>query len=331
LEIDLSITALFAAIRAVHFGACLLLFGVWVFDRLIAGPLNDSPDFSKHWLLITRLLISISLPLVVLSGAAWLGVNAINMSGLPPGLALRGDILRIVLTDTHFGRLWEIRAMLFGAALIIWIPALIVASSSRLRPGLVWTSLLLSGAVAGSLAWAGHGLTGEPMRWHLLADVIHILIAGFWPVGLLPLALILWKLGRTKNGIPIARIVRRFSVTSLTSVALLMITGLVNSWVLVGSVSDLVSTTYGRVLIAKVVLFFAIIGLGAVNLIHLKPRLSVDLSEGTSQPGLAATRRLQLNVMIELALSVAIFLLVGLLGLLPPAMEAMLHQHHHHG
>ena len=84
-------------------------------------------------------------------------------------------------------------------------------------------------------------------------------------------------------------------------------------------------------LIAKIVLFFATIGLGAVNLIHLKPRISVDLSEGTSDAGLAATRRLQFNVMIELGLSIAIFLLVGLLGLLPPAMEAMLHQHHHHG
>ena len=329
MDIDPSTMALFTATRAVHFGACLLLFGVWVFDRLIAGPLNDAPNVSKHWLPITRWLVFISLPLVFLSGAAWLGFNAINMSGLPPSLALRGDILRIVLTDTHFGHLWEIRAMLFGAAFIASIAALIVPNASRLRSPLIWTSLLLSGTVAGSLAWAGHGLTGEPMRWHLLADVIHVLITGFWPVGLLPLVLVMGKLERAKHWTSIARIVRRFSIMSLTSVTLLMITGLVNSWILVGSISAFVSSAYGWVLLAKVVLFFAMIGLGAVNLIHLRPRLSIDLSEGTGQPGLAATSRLRFNVMIELAICVAIFLLVGLLGLLPPAMEAMLHQHHH--
>ena len=237
--------ALFAATRAVHFGACLLLLGVWVFDRLIARPLNDTPVLSKHWLPITRTLISISLPLVLLSGTAWLGFNAINMSGLPPSQALRGDILHIVLTDTHFGHLWEIRAMLFVAALIASIPTLIVPSSSRLRRPFIWTSLLLSGAVAGSLAWAGHGLTGEPMRWHLFADLVHIVITGFWPVGLLPLVLMLWKLRQAANWTPVAQIVRRFSVMSLTSVALLLITGLVNGWVLVGSFSDLFSTTYG--------------------------------------------------------------------------------------
>jgi len=331
MDLDLSTTALFAATRAVHFGACLLLFGVWVFDRLITGPLNDSQDLSKQWRSITRWLILLALPVSLLSGAAWLGLNAINMSGLPPSLALHWDILRIVLTETHFGSLWEIRAILFLAALIASISALLVSRSSRLQTPIPWTALLLSGAFAGSLAWAGHGLTGEPKWWHLFADTIHVLIIGFWPVGLLPLVLVMWKLRRTNNWTQIAPIVRRFSVMSLTSVALLIITGLVNSWILVGSVSDLFSTAYGRVLIAKVILFLAMIGLGAVNLIHLKPRLSFDLSEGTSQPGHAAAKRLQFNVMIELTLSTAIFLLVGLLGLLPPAMEAVLHQHHHHG
>jgi putative copper resistance protein D len=44
-----------------------------------------------------------------------------------------------------------------------------------------------------------------------------------------------------------------------------VITGVFNSWVIVGSLTGLVSTAYGRLLLFKIALFFAMLSLAAVN------------------------------------------------------------------
>jgi putative copper resistance protein D len=334
LDNDALITVLFVATRAVHIGACLLLFGVLAFDRFIARPITlDHHFFATEWNRSVRSLVASASSAALLSGAAWLALNAITMSGLPPGEALRADVLRVVLTETHFGKLWEIRALLWLATTLVVTATVFFDPPSSLRVGLNWLALILSGLVAGSLAWAGHGLTGEPSTLHLWADVVHILICGLWPVGLLPLAMLLFKLRRwtePAKWVIVSQLVRRFSAMSLASVALLALSGLVNSWILVGSVSNLFSTLYGKVLLAKIALFCGMVMLGAINLLRLKPHLAIDLTDGIAAEGEAAARRLQKNVAIEAALAAGVFILVGLLGLLPPAMEAMMHEHHHH-
>lgn len=331
-------TALFVATRAVHFGACLLLFGVPGFDRLIiASVIRSYPQIEAGWKRTARILLVISCPLALISGAIWLALNAINMSGLPPGEALRPDVLRVVLTDTHFGKLWEFRSSMW-----LWTTLILFASSLmsiaprpfsyiRYRNWQAWLALIASGVFTGSLAWAGHGLTGELATMHLYADAIHILICGFWPIGLLPLAMLLIQLYRLPDSAKwpaMAMLVRRFSAMSLFSVAVLVLTGIINTWALVGSVSNLFSSTYGLILLAKIVLFCGMLALGAMNLIHLKPRLSIDLADGISTQGEIAARRLQKNVAIEVALAAGIFVLVGLLGMLPPAAHEMMHHHH---
>ena len=62
------------------------------------------------------------------------------------------------------------------------------------RAKLIWIELFLSGCLLGSLAWAGHGQEGQPAGLHLLADVLHLLVAGIWPAGLLPFFLLLRKM-----------------------------------------------------------------------------------------------------------------------------------------
>jgi putative copper resistance protein D len=101
---------------------------------------------------------------------------------------------------------------------------------------------------------------------------------------------------------------------SVASVAILAATGLINSWFMVGSVKNLWLTEYGKVLSIKIVCFVIMAGIGAINLLRLKPRLGVD-AEG---PGVAA--RMQRNVVGELVLAGVIIAVVGVLGLLPPAM-----------
>jgi putative copper resistance protein D len=57
------------------------------------------------------------------------------------------------------------------------------------------------------------------------------------------------------------------------AVAVMALTGLLNSIFMVGSFRALLTSAYGQLLISKVILFFVMVGFGARNLFLLKPRL----------------------------------------------------------
>lgn len=313
-------------VRAIHFAACLLAFGVVAFDLWIAAPaLKDQP--AKGWSRIVSAAVWGGMIVALLSGLLWLGLNAMEMSGLPAREALKSDVLQVVLSETRFGRLWEFRSAIFLAIFAV----LVLRIVRPLRNGSTWIAALLTASFAASLAWAGHGQDGNHPEWHLAADALHILIGGIWPVGLLPFAICFLKLRRHPNPHTwplIGRLTRRFSAASLISVALLVGTGLVNSFYMLTTPSDLWESDYGKVLLAKIITFLVMVALGAFNLLRWKPRLSAEYNDRTS----AAAARLQLNVGIETTFAIVVLLLVGLLGTMSPPMPGMphMHEHHHH-
>lgn len=331
MELDWDILAWFAAARAVHFVACLLVFGVCVFDRFVVGSVARQEEawIGQPWRSIARTLMLIALPAALISGACWFILVAIQMSGLPPGEAVHLDILQLVWARTQFGNLWRLRAIFWLATAIPGIGLVLLRRESILRGAMVWLALGFGGLLAASLAWAGHGQTGGPVAWHCAADVLHILVTGLWPIGLLPLALLLFTMRRSttpERWLVLPVLVRRFSTISLASVALLAASGLGNSWFLVGSASNLTGTTYGRVLLIKLGIFGVMVAIGAVNLLYLKPRLSTATAGARRAPSLA---RLRFNVLAEIAFGSTVMIVVGILGLLPPATEPMHPVHHH--
>lgn len=312
-------TWFFGLVRAVHFGSCLLAFGAVAFDRWIAAlALNGRQVYAG---MVRMLWLSVILALT--SGVLWLWLTTIDMSGLSAQESLQWDVLRVVISETHFGKLWAYRfdlwlAMFAGMLLLFVRP---------LRAAATWLVLALSGAFAASLAWAGHGLDGKNAQWHLLADAIHILVGGVWPAGLLPFTILFLKLRRSTDAgkwIAIAHLVRRFSAASLISVSILAATGLVNSLYMLDAWSDLIRADYGRILLAKIAAFGVMVALGAMNLLRWKPRLSAEYDDRTP----AAAARLQLSVAVEVVLSLAVLVLVGFLGITMPPMSGMAHNHH---
>jgi len=115
----------------------------------------------------------------------------------------------------------------------------------------------------------------------------------------------------------IALLTRRFSAIALACVVALALTGIVNSWALLGPITNFVRTGYGKLLLFKIALFLVMVSLGAINLLYLKPRLWRDGGAGGSR----VARALQVNVAIELLLGAIIIAVVGMLGLLPPGAE----------
>jgi copper resistance protein D len=308
-------TEFFVLTRAAHFGACLLFFGIFAFDRFVATSIfsNDQSEIADHWKSHLKIFSLFLLPIIFLSGLAWFVLVAMTMSGQSPQF----EILKTVWTQTQFGTVWKIHLIFWLAAFIATTFPYFFKTQSAFQKFSIWFQLFFSGALLGSLAWAGHGLEGSP--WHLFADVLHLLVAGFWPTGLLPLVLFLRQLRQSPepDWLSVATLVHRFSAVSLVSVTLLVATGFVNSWFLIGSFSNLFEQTYGRVLLLKIAFFIFAVAIGAVNLLRLKPRLSTENSRTQIFETTAA--QLQFNVQMELFLGMAVVIVVAVLGILPPA------------
>jgi copper transport protein len=71
-------------------------------------------------------------------------------------------------------------------------------------------------------------------------------------------------------------------------VALLALTGIIQSLSLVASFSALVETAYGRLVLAKIALLLALVALGAYNQRRSLPRLR-RLAAGGEEPGRVST------------------------------------------
>jgi putative copper resistance protein D len=103
------------------------------------------------------------------------------------------------------------------------------------------------------------------------------------------------------------------------AVALIALTGAINSLLLVGSFEGLVGTPYGRLLGLKILLFSVMVGLALINRFRLLPRLRHE-----PQPA-APIVALARSVLFEQALGFAVLAVVSVLGTWPPAI------HHHSG
>jgi putative copper resistance protein D len=179
-----------------------------------------------------------------------------------------------------------------------------------------WLALGSAVSLIATVAWTGHAAS-TPFGLgylHLAADALHLCGAAVWIGGLMSLALLLDVLMRHRApAISVLQldVVRRFSCLGIVSVATLVISGIVNAWILVGSFRALAVTDYGWVLMSKIGVFLVMVTLAAINRLWLAPRLRVPESNSLH----ALTR----NTVAEIVLGLLIFAIVGLLGTLHPA------------
>jgi uncharacterized membrane protein/mono/diheme cytochrome c family protein len=179
-------------------------------------------------------------------------------------------------------------------------------------------AVLLPGAFMASLAWAGHGgaNAGPAGVFQVVADALHLVAAGAWIGGLVPFALVMACALRTRSEAwnqVAADITRRFSAFAVIVVGVLLLTGLSNTWFLVGSLPRLLGTTYGQLLLLKIALVIAMVAVAAVNRLVLMPRLR----DAAGAAGVLI--RLRRNGLIEITLGLVILAVVGTLGTTPPA------------
>jgi copper resistance protein D len=302
--------------RFLHYAAVTVLAGTSFFP-LYAYPLGGS---SQPIALNRRLrtVLFIAAIAAFLSGILWFVFTVADMSGAMDGI-LRWEILSTVLGDTRFGRVWMARFVLAIAVIaVIWSR---FDSGSNPRRDVI--APVLTAALLISLAGVGHSQVEEGIvgTVHVVSDGVHLLAAGAWLGGLLPLGFMLLNAGNSVTGPPrdLNGILLRFSGMGYVAVATLIGSGLVNSWFLVGTVSGLLETAYGRVLVTKLVLFAGMLALAVSNRFWIVPSLATVRPTDPSGPAVWA-KRLRNHVLSEQLLGLMVLLIVSVLGMMRPAI-----------
>ena len=297
--------------RFVHFAASIAAFGATAFglyalDRPPGNPNTRAAARFDDWNLK---LLRASAVLMLLSALAILPFVAARMAG-NESAALDPATIGLALFDTGFGRVWCWHLTL---TLVLLVSA--VFAGNRAALNLVWAALALA-----TLGWVGHAAAGSGWAGfgRELNQSVHLLAAGLWLGGLVPLG---WLLARARSDESIFAVLLRpalpaFSQMGYVAVALIAITGAVNTLILVGSLDALFGTDYGRLLSLKILLYLAMVGIALSNRFRLMPRLA-DRFEG-------ANRALYRSVIVEQAIGIGILAVVSLLGTLPPPF-----MHHH--
>jgi copper resistance protein D len=301
--------------RLLHYAAMTTLAGVSFF------PLYAYRGAEPIGLLRWRQAVILSAAFAaLLSGLLWFVFSVANMSGTIAGVADR-EVLWTVLNETAFGSVWIARMLL--AVLILGVTA--VPRFWNAIAGRDLVTAFLAAVLLASLAATGHAQIEE--GWmsvvHVASDAAHLLAAGAWLGGLFPLGFILLDHMITDREvspiIDVNQILLRFSSMGYVAVATLIASGLINSWLLIGSVSGLLKTLYGQILLGKLAFFAAMLALAAANRVWLVPRMIETRAGAAGEPSVWLGR-LRCHVLGEQFLGLMILLAVSVLGTLRPAV-----------
>ena len=183
----------------------------------------------------------------------------------------------------------------------------------------MWAAVL-SGGLLLSLSLTSHGAaTLEIRAAAVCADFLHLLAAAGWGGGLFHLALSLslglWAAPLSPAHGPGRPRAAVFPLASCC-VSIVLLTGAYNAWAQV-LVLPALSTPYGCTLLVKLALVLPLLGLGALNLLWVRPRLA---REDT------ASLWLRRVVTGEALLVVVILAVVGVLTSLEPARQVLARQ-----
>ncbi|MEI7344379.1 copper homeostasis membrane protein CopD [Dickeya chrysanthemi] len=287
--------SVYALLRLGHFSSLMLLVGAAGFSELLApreyrarlaSRLRGVMTFSSVAAFLTAIAI-LAAQTGLMSG------NWHNMSDAATWRAVLG---------TRFGAFW------------VWQPVLaLVACVLVFQRHPVWlASVLLFGVLQlCSMAWLGHAamLEGKLGLLHGINQAVHLLAVTFWVGGLLPLLQVLRDARRGPMRADAILTMMRFSRYGHWAVALAILTGLINTRLILGWPLPEIGL-YGVLLIIKVLLVAVMVLLALFNRYRVVPRFQ-QTNTVAYDYFLRVTR-------VECGLSVLVIALVSFLATLSP-------------
>jgi copper transport protein len=288
----------------------------------VSSPAHSSPWLSAagdagHWLLyigLTLLVGAASTILLVLGGRLPAGsLLLLKVSWL---LSLAGVVTMFFVEKAlaHAPSVGALVQSAVGTKLVVLGGFVLIACGASVftvgrRPArwpLVAVGIIA--AVAMLLhVWSGHADGASPYRPLILIEQwVHFVAIGAWVGGLVWLLMGLRGRDSGERG----GAVRRFSRIATGGIGAVVLTGVLRSISEVGSLGNLIHTTFGVTLLIKLGLFALLALLGAVNHFRLVPRLSRN--DGALRPFAWTSRG-------EVMLAAGILVVAGSLSGLAPA------------
>lgn len=292
----MSLATLFVLCRFVHFAAVMLMFGSSLFTALLS-PQRLSPYLTRD---VRPLLVSCTW----LAGLSAVALLAIQAGQMGDGWAdtWRLEVWWAVL-GTTFGEVWRWHLGISLLALLsLWLA----------EPRRTQLLALLSTLLLVSMAFIGHAAMHEGILGvlHRFNHALHLLAAGYWFGSLLPLLVCLRYLAQPQSRSDAITTLIRFSRWGHLAVALVVLTGVINSLIILGSWPLNVDSPYQRLLLFKTALVALMVMVALANRYAIVPAMS-------SMPRLAQ-RGLVLACWTEVGLGAGVLLLVSLFATYAP-------------
>jgi copper transport protein len=295
-------------IRWLSYLAAAMVAGSFIFGRLVWRPAYrawgsaERSNDQMTALRIRQLAISGIAGLVILSLAfvqfqAWQATQGVFQISYSEAM--------IALIRPLNGWVFWVRIILLGELAYLAL-RLSYPGTGETAPW--WVAIGLSLAVLLTFSLQSHtAALDNPLA--VAIDWLHVTAMAVWFGGLICLALLL-----RQTEMPASLLVPRFSRLALTSVGILAISGLFSVLIQVRTFEALTSTIYGEALILKSLFFALMIGLGALNLLVISPRLVAF--------GGRAVRWLRNTVRTELGIAMLILIAASVMTGVTPAFEA---------
>ena len=251
------------AARAVHFASTMVLFGMAAFPFYSGAPSPRAAGVAGNVVRAAALL-------AIMSGLVWAAASyAAAVAGF--GDVLDRETVMAFLFETRFGQVWLLRLGLLAALAVCGF-----VTSETSRPDPATASLALVAALLlVSQSWLGHaaGSTGAQAWLAMAAYGAHVLGAGAWLGGLVPLGFVLVDRANYDARV-VTRVVARFSTIGTVAIAFVLAGGIVSLSLRWDGREPLTGPDWGRVLFGKLALFAILLILAATNRFVLAPALS---------------------------------------------------------
>lgn len=247
--------------------------------------------------------------------------TAVAHHAAPGGGYDYGAAWALLYDGSTLGLLDGLEATLIVAGLLLVVP-LVIRPGTASAPLRTW---LLTGALAaGAVALAATkfpskapqpGAMGRTI-FTTVMWVMHLWGSSVWIGGLIGL-LALCASGAVPAGRRAAfwsTTIRRFSVSAMSCVAAIVLSGLFLYWSHVDGPGQLLTTTYGRVLLVKILLFCVLLLLGAANQFWLHPRIVALRAAGDTRPLMVILgRHFPITIAAEVLLGLTVLLVAPFL------------------
>ncbi|MGC2457267.1 MAG: CopD family protein [Gallionellaceae bacterium] len=179
-------------------------------------------------------------------------------------------LLPLVVTHTHVGHIWLIRAITVASAVVLWA----TARRYPTRNALWWMIFLAAAVLAFSRSASDHAADAGDFTLKEWVDWAHLMATSIWVGSVLVVLLAVFpELAKLEASHPkfIAQFANQFSSSSGIALCVVLLAGTYNAWFRLGSFSALMGTTYGRTLTVKLLFVGFAIALGSINrFVHVR-------------------------------------------------------------